>query len=298
MCVSIRKTLIPLLLCALTVGACHSGSKADVQKTSSALQSAQEGNTIVVKLDEGDDLWVKMYEVIDRYQIESGIFLSGIGQWRNFTVGLYDAKQIKFLPTFYTDPHELVGMHGTIAHGTDGVLRLHIHGVLGDQTNKAVAGHISGATAAMANEIVILKLNSIELSRVYNLENGLWELDVHTKGAADAATKPDGGSYDPSAEVWGWPTEACKACVSTTCGSPNPYPICQADPTCVAAVKNYLTCWKDASYARDQVIVCGFYTVGSLDGQPIPAEGHAITSSCMGDSSPCLAACGSSDLHL
>jgi predicted DNA-binding protein with PD1-like motif len=187
---SIHRTPVGIIVAALTITACgnsgNDGQTTDgppTTTTTATVQSARETSTIVVRLSEGDDVFAKLAEVVQTYDIKSGLVLTGIGQWKTFTLGLYDVSQQKLVTTAYQGPLELASMHGSIAHAADGTLKLHIHAALGDETNKTVAGHVSSATVSILNEIVVQKLGSIELFSTQNPANGAWELDIG--GAAD-----------------------------------------------------------------------------------------------------------------
>lgn len=131
-----------------------------------------EGELIVCKLDDGEDLFASIERLIDDFNVSSGIIVTNIGMLRDveinfFRDGRYEAKALK-------GPMELVAMHGSIA--VDG--SIHIHCALADEDHAVHGGHLTKATVAVLNEIVIRRLDHITLGREYNERSGLKETTV------------------------------------------------------------------------------------------------------------------------
>lgn len=138
------------------------------------MQSAQEKAHIVVKLDNGEDVFNSLEIVIEKYGIDSALILSGIGMLQDFEIGYYNGKN--YIIERFVDPMELLSMHGSIARGKEN--RIHIHVSLANSEHKVFGGHLLTAKVCVLNEIVILQMNSIDLTRKLNPKSGLMELEI------------------------------------------------------------------------------------------------------------------------
>lgn len=138
------------------------------------MQSEEEKDHILVKLDDGEDLFEALFAVIDRHKIESGLILSGIGMLRDFEIGYYDGE--KYINEMFEEPMELLSMHGSIASGREN--RIHIHVSCANNEHKVHGGHLFNARVCVLNEIVLLRLNDMILTRKLDEKSGLYELQV------------------------------------------------------------------------------------------------------------------------
>ena len=142
------------------------------------MQSAQEKNIIVVKLDDGEDLFPSLERIVDEYGIVSGAFLGGVGMIREVELGYWNGTE--YLTEVPETPHELLHYGGSIAR-VEGRPMFHIHATLAGPDHRTIGGHVNRATVAVLNEIFILKLEELELSRKLNPDSGLMELMVGDK---------------------------------------------------------------------------------------------------------------------
>ncbi len=138
------------------------------------MQSAQEKDHIVVKLDNGEDVFKSLEIVIEKHGIDSALILSGIGMLKDFEIGYYNGKN--YIIERFIDPMELLSMHGSIARGKEN--RIHIHVGLANNEHKMYGGHLMSAKVCILNEIVILRMNEMDLTRKLNPKSGLMELEV------------------------------------------------------------------------------------------------------------------------
>jgi predicted DNA-binding protein with PD1-like motif len=138
------------------------------------MQSEEEKDIIVVKLDAGEDLFDVLGRVIEKHKIESGLILSGIGMLGNFEIGYYNGS--KYINEGYSEPAELLSMHGSIAKEDES--KIHIHVSLAKSDHNVIGGHLMKAKVCVLNEIVIKPLNEVVLKRKLNEKSGLLELEV------------------------------------------------------------------------------------------------------------------------
>ena len=138
------------------------------------MKSRREGNIILLRLEDGEDLIPSLEKAIRVNNISSGMILAGIGMLRDFEIGYYDGKDYRRKKIEM--PHELVALHGSIASGPEG-MRFHIHTALANPEHRIIGGHLFKATVGVVNEISILALDNIGLVRNRDERTGLMLLD-------------------------------------------------------------------------------------------------------------------------
>jgi predicted DNA-binding protein with PD1-like motif len=153
---------------------CYELELFSILKGGKDMQSAIERNHVIIKLDNGEDLFEALARVIDKHGIESGLILSGIGMLRDLKIGFYNGTE--YNKERFADPKELLSMHGSVASGQEN--RIHIHVGLANNEHKVFGGHLFSAKVCMLNEIVLLKLDEITLKRELNEKSGLLELKI------------------------------------------------------------------------------------------------------------------------
>lgn len=136
------------------------------------MQTGIEGSFVVVKLDDGEDLFESIRQVIEERNIESGIVLTGIGMLRDFEVGYFDGD--KYITESYEEAHELVALHGSLTEKGD----IHLHCALAGRDHRIIGGHLVKGTVAVLNEITLLKFPSLRFSREINPKSGLKEFGI------------------------------------------------------------------------------------------------------------------------
>ncbi|MFA5771531.1 MAG: PPC domain-containing DNA-binding protein [Thermoplasmata archaeon] len=137
------------------------------------MQVSQEGDKIIAKLDDEKNLIVSLEAVVKKYKIQSGLILSGIGMFKKVKLGYFDGK--RYITKEFDKPMELISLQGNIAF-TDKPI-FHMHCCISGQDKNAYAGHLLDATIRVTNEIAILKLKKIKLTRKLN-KFGLMGLEI------------------------------------------------------------------------------------------------------------------------
>lgn len=127
------------------------------------------GRTFVLRLDQGDYVLESINQLIEKENIKNGVVVSAIGTLDKCVLHMvmttgYPA--VEHFERWDDKPLELSSIDGIIADK-----RPHLHTVVSDH-EKAYAGHLEeGCRVLYLAEIVILELNSIELTRIYNEKN-------------------------------------------------------------------------------------------------------------------------------
>ncbi len=138
------------------------------------MKSGEDKSLIVAKFEDGEDFFESLSTIIEKYEIESGIVLTGIGMLRNFVLGYFDGEV--YQKKEFKDACELVSLQGSITTEKETVI--HLHASLAEESNNVVGGHLFQAEVCMLNEIVLRRLNDLTLTRKENPVTGLKELDI------------------------------------------------------------------------------------------------------------------------
>lgn len=136
------------------------------------LETKQEGNTILVKLSDGEDLFPGLEAACRKHGVENGAVMWGIGMLKDFEVGFYGPAGYE--KRTFEGRHELIALHGSIA--MDAEPRLHLHVAVGRADHTVHGGHLFRARTCMVNEICLVRFEAIRLRRVLNEGTKLREL--------------------------------------------------------------------------------------------------------------------------
>jgi predicted DNA-binding protein with PD1-like motif len=136
------------------------------------VDARREGNAVLLKLSDGEDLFPSLERAAREHGIEDGAVLWGIGMIRDFEIGFFGPKG--YDKTVFSDRCELLGLHGSVSLRGDP--RIHLHATVGRQDHAAIGGHLFRAKAAVVNEIHLVGFEGIRLNRRFNEKTGLREL--------------------------------------------------------------------------------------------------------------------------
>jgi uncharacterized protein len=139
------------------------------------MQSSEDNNIIMIKLDDGEDLFASLEAATMKHGIRWGVFLTGVGMLRDFETGYWTGKE--YLAEFHEEPHELLHYGGSIAE-VDGKPAFHIHVTLAGQDHRVIGGHINKGTVAVLNEICIRKFENLPMTRELSERSTLMELKL------------------------------------------------------------------------------------------------------------------------
>ncbi len=152
------------------------------------MQSKEKDNLIFARLFPGEEIFESLEKVCRKYNIETAVILSGLGQLGEFELGFFKEKG-NYLPEKFTEPHELLLLTGNVslparnashseAGGQDGQYEFHLHAVLGNKQKRAVGGHFIKGTVSVTGEIVLLKTD-LKVRRETEETTGLKGLFLH-----------------------------------------------------------------------------------------------------------------------
>ena len=136
------------------------------------METKQEGNSVVVKLSDGEDFVPSLEATAQKHRIESGSVVWGIGMLQDFEIGYFGPKGYE--KTAFAERHELLALHGSIAMRADP--KLHLHVALGRRDHAVIGGHLFRAKTAVVNEIQLARFDTLHFNRRLNEKTGLREL--------------------------------------------------------------------------------------------------------------------------
>lgn len=134
------------------------------------MQSVEKKNIVFARLFPGEDVNKELIELCKKHDIESGVIISGIGQFKKVELGYFKCKGDYSHETF-EKPLEVLSLNGNICK-IENEYVLHIHAVLSDDKKNAIGGHFINAIVSVTGEIVILKTN-VTFKRETDEDTGL-----------------------------------------------------------------------------------------------------------------------------
>lgn len=111
------------------------------------------GNTIVMRMDKGDEITEQIKLIAQKENITAGI-VSGIGATDNFTVGIFDLAKKDYNRYTYTGNHEITSLAGNIST-MNNESYIHLHITCAGGTGTIVGGHLFEANISLTGEIFI-----------------------------------------------------------------------------------------------------------------------------------------------
>ena len=139
------------------------------------MQVAEDGPRYLLRLKEGTDLFGALSDFAVSHSMRAGVVVSGIGMVRHGSIGYWNGKE--YAPRELSVPHELVGLHGSVAR-VDGAPSIHLHAALSDDHHHLLGGHLLRATIGVVGEIYIESFPGRTFGRPMNESLGLRTLDL------------------------------------------------------------------------------------------------------------------------
>jgi len=136
------------------------------------MQSSAEGELVIAKLDDGEDLFASIESLAATHHLENAMVMWAIGMLREAEVGYFNGKS--YNRTTFAEPMELLSLHGTYAGKADP--KIHVHVSAAGRDHRVVGGHVFRATVSTLNELCLWRLWRTKMDRVLNPKSGLKEL--------------------------------------------------------------------------------------------------------------------------
>ncbi len=127
-------------------------------------------NHYLLRLDKGEEL----VATLKRFCAEKGVRLAhvhGIGATNKAVIGLFKTGEKEYAKRVVEGDHEIASLNGTVTM-MNGEPYPHLHAVLGDEEQRALAGHLNSAVISATCELVVEALHG-EVAREPDEEVGL-----------------------------------------------------------------------------------------------------------------------------
>jgi uncharacterized protein len=139
------------------------------------MQELIEGERSVLRLSAGEELFESFSGYARRHHVRAGIIVEGIGMLQEATIGFWNGREYE--PHRITAPHELVGLHGSIAE-VDGAPSVHLHAALGGPDHRVVGGHLLNGVVGVVVEAYVTTFSGRSFGRTFDESLGLRTLDL------------------------------------------------------------------------------------------------------------------------
>jgi len=138
------------------------------------MHSSVEGELVIAKLDDGEDLLASIEELAAKHRIENAMVMWAIGMVRDLEIGYFTGKAYERAK--YAEPLELLSLHGTYAGKADP--KIHVHVSAAGRDHRTIGGHVFRATVSTLNELCLWRLWRTRMDRVLHPRSGLKELTL------------------------------------------------------------------------------------------------------------------------
>ena len=133
------------------------------------MEYLKKGNTLIVRLQKGDELVSSLLGLIERENIACGR-VSGIGATDNVTVGVFNPKTKVYTKVNVTYDMEILSISGNLTR-KDGAPYVHVHGSFAS-LEKVYGGHVNECVISATAELIV-DLYEVEVERFFDKETGL-----------------------------------------------------------------------------------------------------------------------------
>ncbi len=130
------------------------------------MESREEGKFIFVKLEQDEDFFEKIKEVVKEHAIESASIINGIGMLKEVTLAYWNGKE--YVKNYFEGPLELTSLQGNISKDEEGNVIVHVHVNLACKEKNIIGGHLISGKVNVVNEITILRFNFLKLKRKFD----------------------------------------------------------------------------------------------------------------------------------
>lgn len=111
-------------------------------------------NTVVVRLDPGDDIVTELLVIAEKETIALGT-ISGLGAVNECELGLFDVETKKYHSNIFRNQNfEIVSLIGNLSM-MDNEHYLHLHMAIGDVNGHVFGGHLNRGIISATGEIII-----------------------------------------------------------------------------------------------------------------------------------------------
>lgn len=127
-------------------------------------------NTIIARIDKGEEILAQVKELAVKENIKLAS-VTALGAICDFTVGVFDTAEKKYISNSFQGPFEIVSLTGTINTMND-EFYTHIHMSVGNSNGQVFGGHLNCAVVSATCEMVVTVIDG-RIDRYYDEDVGL-----------------------------------------------------------------------------------------------------------------------------
>lgn len=142
------------------------------------MQMFRDKKVVVIKLNDGEDVFSALEKVFKNQKMSFAIILSGVGMLRKVKLG-YFIGQGKYKQSKYRSCFEISSFTGNLCFNDKGEFKAHIHTVLAKKNKKTVGGHLVTGEVHNVLELALLEIDSSsKIYRKFNPQTQLEGLEI------------------------------------------------------------------------------------------------------------------------
>lgn len=128
------------------------------------------GNTVVARIDRGEEILDKLRELAEKEQIKLAS-VQALGATNDFTVGVFNTETKQYAANHFTGSFEIVSLCGTV-NTMDGKFYAHLHMSAGNARGEVFGGNLNRAVVSATCEMILTKINGT-VDRRFDADTGL-----------------------------------------------------------------------------------------------------------------------------
>ena len=128
------------------------------------------GNTIVARLEIGEEIIASVEDICGKEKIKSGV-IHAIGAVSSAEIAMFDFKKGEYCSNNLDEFMELISLEGNISK-MNGETYIHLHASFGDKDGKVFGGHLKKAVIGATCEMFVTPLDE-EIVRIHDEKTGL-----------------------------------------------------------------------------------------------------------------------------
>ena len=127
-------------------------------------------NTIIARIDKDEEILAKIKELAEKENVRLAS-VSALGAICDFTVGVFDTAEKRYMSNSFQGPYEIVSLTGTV-NTMNGEFYTHIHMSAGNGKGQVFGGHLNRAVVSATCEMVVTVIDG-RVDRYYDEDVGL-----------------------------------------------------------------------------------------------------------------------------
>ena len=141
------------------------------------MQYKKFGNTIIARIDKGEEILEKIKEISLRENIKLAN-INALGATNDFTVGVFKVDEKKYYSNEFKGNFEIVSLTGTVSEK-----RCHLHISFAKEDLSVIGGHlVEGCVINTTCELVIGEMENYSYDMEFDDETGYEELVIKPLG--------------------------------------------------------------------------------------------------------------------